>query len=132
MCGSGKLERLAAYLIRSSFSQERMEYLPDQARVQYRSKDGKEHKSYDALEWLAAMGTHVPGRGQQSVRYYGFLSNASRGKRRKQQQEGEEPLPPSWSRRRRPRGWARTRPGPASSRGCMKWTLWSAPHVAAA
>jgi hypothetical protein len=87
------LERLSAYLIRSSFSQERMEYLPDQARVQYRSKDGKEHKSYDALEWLAAMGTHVPGRGQQSVRYYGFLSNASRGKRRKQQQEGEEPLP---------------------------------------
>ncbi len=36
------LERLAAYLIRSSFSQERMEYLPDQARVLYRSKDGKQ------------------------------------------------------------------------------------------
>ncbi len=88
------LERLAAYLIRSSFSQERMEYLPDKARVRYRSKDGKEQKCYDALEWLAAMGTHVPGRGQQSVRYYGFLSNAARGKRRKEQQEGQEdPLP---------------------------------------
>ncbi len=46
-----------------------------------------------SLERLAAMGTHVPGRGQQSVRYYGFLSNAARGKRRKQQQEGQDPLP---------------------------------------
>jgi len=86
------LERLAAYLIRSSFCQERMKYLPDRARVQYRSKDGKEHKSYDALEWLAAMGTHVPARGQQSVRYYGFLSNAARGRRRKEQ-AGEVVLP---------------------------------------
>ena len=44
------LERLSAYLIRSSFSQERMEYLPEDAKVRYRSKDGKEHKTYDALE----------------------------------------------------------------------------------
>jgi len=70
-----------------------MEYLPDMAQVLYCSKDGKEQKAYDAQEWLAAMGTHVPARGQQSVRYYGFLSNAARGRRRKQQQEGEEPLP---------------------------------------
>jgi len=86
------LERLSAYLIRSSFSQERMEYLPDKAQVRYRSKDGKEQKTYAALEWLAAMGTHVPAKGQQSVRYYGFLSNAARGRRRKEQ-EGEDPLP---------------------------------------
>jgi hypothetical protein len=87
------LERLAAYLIRSSFSQDRMEYLPEEAKVRYRSKDGKQEKAYDALEWLAAMGTHVPSRGQQSVRYYGFLSNAARGRRRKQQKEGQDPLP---------------------------------------
>ena len=49
-----------------------------------------------SLERLAAMGTHVPARGQQSVRYYGFLSNAARGKRRKLQEEGqreEAPMP---------------------------------------
>jgi hypothetical protein len=86
------LERLAAYLIRSSFSQERMEYLPEKALVRYRSKDGKEQKTYAAMEWLAAMGTHVPARGQQSVRYYGFLSNAARGRRRKVQGQ-EDPLP---------------------------------------
>ena len=39
------------------------------------------------------MGTHVPARGQQSIRYYGFLSNAARGNRRKAQQEEQDPLP---------------------------------------
>jgi len=48
------VENLAAYLIRSSFSQQRMEYLPDQAKVAYRSKDGKEKKTYDALDWRRA------------------------------------------------------------------------------
>ncbi len=68
-----------------------MEYLPEKAQVRYRSKDGNEKKTYDALEWLAAMGTHVPERGRQSVRYYGFLSNAAPGRRRKD--EGDDPLP---------------------------------------
>jgi hypothetical protein len=43
------LERLAAYLIRSSFSQRRMEYLPHEAKVRYESKDGKEKKT--TLPW---------------------------------------------------------------------------------
>lgn len=37
----------------------------------------------DALEWLAAMCSHVPGKGEQMVRYYGYYSNASRGMRKK-------------------------------------------------
>jgi len=101
------LERLAAYLIRSSFSQERMKYLPDQAQVRYRSKDGKEEKAYDALEWLAAMGTHVPARGQQSIRYYGALSNAARGKRRKEQQKGQGPLPTVFEPQAPPEGFGK-------------------------
>jgi hypothetical protein len=40
-----------------------MEYLTDQAQVAYHSKDGKEKKTYDALEWMAAMGSHVPESG---------------------------------------------------------------------
>ena len=62
------LENLAANLIRSSLSQQRMKCLTDQAKVAYRSKDGRKKKTYDALEWLAAMGSHVPERGRQSVR----------------------------------------------------------------
>jgi len=49
--------------------------------------------SYDALEWLAAMGAHAPGRGRQPVRCHGSLSNASTGKRRKEEHLGAEPLP---------------------------------------
>ncbi len=77
------LERQTAYRIRSFFSQERMEYLPDQARVRYRSKDGTEHKSYDAPEWLAATACHVPEEGKQSIRYHGRYANSVRGRERK-------------------------------------------------
>jgi hypothetical protein len=34
----------------------------------------------DALDWLAQLVTHIPDRGEQMVRYYGFYSNKSRGK----------------------------------------------------
>ena len=80
------LENLAAYLIRATFSQKRMDYSPDEATVVYRSKDGKEKKTYDALEWLAAMGTHVPDRCQQSVRHYGLYANSTPGRLRKRKQ----------------------------------------------
>jgi hypothetical protein len=35
---------------------ERMTYLSEESKVIYESKDGKEEKVFDALEWLAAMG----------------------------------------------------------------------------
>ena len=65
------IENLARYIIRASFSQERMTALPEQSRVIYQSKDGKKEKVFDALEWLAAMCSHVPNKGEQMVRYYG-------------------------------------------------------------
>jgi hypothetical protein len=57
-------ENLARYIIRASFSQERMTYFPEDSKVVYRSKDGKEEKIFDALEWLAAMCSHVPNKGE--------------------------------------------------------------------
>jgi hypothetical protein len=75
------MENLARYIIRASFSQERMSYLDREATVVYTSKDGKETKIFPALEWLAAMCSHIPNRGEQMVRYYGWYSNVSRGKR---------------------------------------------------
>jgi hypothetical protein len=53
------------------------------SKVTYCSKDGKQEKVFDALEWLAAMGSHVPNKAEQMVRYYGYYSNVSRGKRGK-------------------------------------------------
>jgi len=62
------MEKLARYIIRASFSQERMTYIPEASEVIYRSKDGTEEKVFDALEWLAAMCSHVPNKGEQMVR----------------------------------------------------------------
>jgi hypothetical protein len=76
------MENLARYIVRASFSQERMTYIPEESKVIYQSKDGKEEKVFDALEWLAAMCSHVPNKGEQMVRYYGYYSNVSRGKRK--------------------------------------------------
>ncbi len=53
------------------------------AKVLYESKDGKATKTFDALDWLAQLVTHIPTKGEQMVRYYGFYSNKSRGLRKK-------------------------------------------------
>jgi hypothetical protein len=37
-----------------------MAYIPEESKVSYQSKDGKEEKVFDALEWVAAMCSHVP------------------------------------------------------------------------
>jgi hypothetical protein len=66
-------EKLARYIIRASFSQERMTCLPEESKVIYEPKDAQEEKVFDALEWLAAMSSHVPDKGEQMVRYYGYF-----------------------------------------------------------
>ncbi len=60
------MENLARYIVRASFSQERMSYISEESKVVYQSKDGKEEKVFDALEWLAAMCSHVPNKGEQN------------------------------------------------------------------
>jgi hypothetical protein len=91
------LEDLARYIIRACFSAERMTYLPakyaldGQAKVIYRSKDGRTSKTYEALDWLAQMVTHIPNKGEQMVRYYGYYSNKSRGMRKKAGIEDQVP-----------------------------------------
>ena len=77
------MENLARYIIRASFSQERMTYLSEESKVIDCCKDGKQEKVFDALEWLAAMGSYVPNKTEQMVRYYGNYSNISRRKRGK-------------------------------------------------
>ena len=63
------MENLARYIVRASFSQERMTYIQEESKVVYQSKDGKSEKVFDALEWIAAMTSHVPNKGEQMVRY---------------------------------------------------------------
>jgi hypothetical protein len=65
------MENLARYIIRASFSQERMQYLANEGTVIYAAKDSSAKKVFDAVEWLTAMCSHVPNHGKQMVRYYG-------------------------------------------------------------
>jgi len=111
------MENLARYIIRASFSQERMQYLDQVGTVVYTSKacpgprsgDGETAKHFPAMEWLAAMCSHIPNRGEHKVRYYGRYSNVSRGKR---QQEGiDDAIPcilePQGNERAFRKSWAR-------------------------
>jgi hypothetical protein len=72
------LGNLARYIIRACFSQERMVYVSAEesadgvAKVAYTSKDRKSRKVFNALDWLARLATHIPGRYEQTVRYYGL------------------------------------------------------------
>jgi len=79
------------------------------AKVIYWSKDGKEGKVFDALEWIAAMGSRVPNKGEQMVRYYGYYSNVSRGKRKQNDQDDQIPsiLEPDGSSKGYRKNWAR-------------------------
>lgn len=60
------MENLARYIIRASFSQERVQYLDQEGKVVYTatlkgtSKNGKTSKVFPALEWMAAMCSHIP------------------------------------------------------------------------
>ena len=78
------MENLARYIIRASFSQERTEYLDQEGMVVYTGKGKKTNKVFPALEWLAAMCSHIPNRGEQMVRYDGYYSNVSKGKGQKE------------------------------------------------
>ncbi len=56
-----------------------MTYGRETAEVVYQSKGGSKVKVFDAVEWLAAMCSQVPNKGEQMVRYYGYYSNVARG-----------------------------------------------------
>lgn len=55
--------------------------------VTYESKYGKDVAEFDPLEWMAALVSHIPDRGAQTVHYYGRYSNATRGKLKKEDTE---------------------------------------------
>ncbi len=109
------LGNLARYIVRACFSQERMIYVPDKesddgvAKVVYISKDRKSRKVFNALDWLARLVTHIPSRYEQTVRYYGYYSNKSRGMRKKAYMDDAIPavIPNEMSSREFRKNWAR-------------------------
>jgi len=51
--------------------------------------DAKTTKTFDALDLLAQLVTHIPNKGEQMIRYYGYYSNRVRGDRKKKGKESE-------------------------------------------
>ncbi len=90
------MENLSQYIIRNTFSLEKLKYEEGDSSVIYRSKmtHGKNKKNFQVfspLEFIASITQHIPEPSFQLVRYYGWYSNRMRGDRKKQQEmEGEK------------------------------------------
>jgi len=77
-------ERVGKYMIRPVLSLERLSFLEREGKVGYRwDQDRAEQEAMDYLEFIARITSHIPDKGQVTVRYYGLYANAHRGKIRK-------------------------------------------------
>jgi len=77
-------ERVGKDMIRPLLSLERLSFLEPEGKVSYRyGQDGAERETMDYLEFVARVVSHIPDKGQVTVRYYGLYANAHRGKVRK-------------------------------------------------
>jgi hypothetical protein len=101
------LERVAQYIIRNPFSEQKMVYNAENGTVIYRSRtrpavamgrQGRMHAKtrrnfeiFTAEEFIAAITQHIPDKGFQMVRYYGWYSNRARGERAKRETEPGAP-----------------------------------------
>ena len=101
-------ERVGKYMIRPLLSLGRLSLDEREGQVGYRyGKDAEEVERMDYLEFIARTTSHIPDKGQVTVRYYGLYANAHRGKIRKAGQAAvpllimEEELRPVPSK-----GWA--------------------------
>jgi hypothetical protein len=81
------LEDLAQYILRNPFSVEKMTLESPGDIVIYRSrlnaKINRNFEMFTPTDFLAAITQHIPDKGVQMVRYYGWYSNKMRGVRRR-------------------------------------------------
>jgi len=93
------LKRVAQYIIRNPFSEQKMKYNEENGTVIYRSrmhaKTKRNFEIFSAEDFIAAITQHIPEKGFQMVRYYGWYSNRARGERAKKQAEVAEPENPA-------------------------------------
>jgi hypothetical protein len=83
---------VAECILRAPFSLEKLRYQATTGTIIYQSKMHptlkRNFEVFSATDWRAALTAHIPNAGEHLVRYYGWYSNVSRGKRRKAQGEG--------------------------------------------
>jgi len=77
-------ERVGKYMIRPLLSLERLSLDEQEGQVCYRyGKERGEVERMDYREFIARVTSHIPDKGQVTVRYYGLYANAHRGKVKK-------------------------------------------------
>jgi len=79
-------KRVGKYMIRPLLSLERLSPDEREAKICYRyGEKPEEVERMDYLEFIARVTSHIPDKGQVTVRYYGLYGNAHRGMVRKAQ-----------------------------------------------
>jgi len=81
-------QRLAGYMVHPPIALERLRYRPESGQVIYHGRQRERcgdagpspARIFPALDFLAALCTHIPDTGQQLVRYYGAFSNVRRAR----------------------------------------------------
>jgi len=77
-------ERVGKYMIRPILSLKKLSFDETEGNVSYQYGNARaEEEQMDYLEFIARVTSHIPDKGQVTVRYYGLYSNAHRGKMRK-------------------------------------------------
>jgi len=101
-------EQVGKYMIRPLLSLERLSLDERQGEVCYRyGEKPEEVERMDYLEFIARVTSHIPDKGQVTVRYYGLYGNAHRGKVRKAQMDKHPSIIVEEENPRVPRrGWA--------------------------
>jgi hypothetical protein len=90
--------RLGRYMIRCPIVLERLKWDEERQEVVYTAHPRKAAGPYgsearwDVLDFIARMTQHIPDGGQQYQRYWGFYSNAARGKRLRDATEDPQSL----------------------------------------
>jgi hypothetical protein len=70
-------ERVGKYMIRPVLSLERLAFLEREAKVISRyGQNGVEQEMMDYLEFIARVTSHIPDKGQVTIRYFGLYANA--------------------------------------------------------
>jgi len=71
-------------MIRPVLALERLTLRESEGKVGYRwGRAGAGQETMDYLEFIARVTSHIPDKGQVTVRYYGLYANAHRGKVKK-------------------------------------------------
>ena len=77
-------ERVGKYMIRPLLALERLSFPEKEGKVCSRyGQDAEGMERMDYLEFIARVTSHIPDKGQVTIRYFGLYANAHRGKVKK-------------------------------------------------